>query len=68
MIAGFCVEEGKLEKSFETVFRKIFPEAHAAGAVVAQGHAGVNGTLVEEDHDLANELGRDLIGKPIYIA
>ena len=62
LVVCFGVEQRKLEKSFETIFREILAETDAAGTVVAQRHAGVDGSLVEEDDDLPDEFCRHLIG------
>ena len=57
---GLRVEERKLEKGLEAVLGEVLPESDAAGAVVAQRHRRVDRSLVEEDHDLADEIRRNL--------
>ena len=54
------VEERKFQKRLEAVLGEVFPEPDAAGAVVAQRHRRVDRALVEEDHDLPNEVRRNL--------
>ena len=57
---GLRVEERKFQKRLEAVLGEVFPESDAAGAVVTQRHRRVDRALVEEDHDLPNEVRRNL--------
>ena len=57
---GLRVEQRKLQKRLEAVLGEVFPEPDAAGAVVAQRHRRVDRSFVEKDHDLPNEVRRNL--------